>query len=257
MGMAGKQCLYAMIQVIDKTPQDSIMFKLFLLMLASLSSVSVQASEASIKDTLQKNYPQIGKIEKVNKANLLGLYEVVTRDKLFYTDEMAQYLIIGSILDLKTNRNITEERSRQLFAINFNSLPFELAIKKVKGNGQRKMAYFTDPNCGYCKKLEVELKNMDNVTLYVFLYPIFQGSDEKVKAVWCSKDQAKAWDDLMLNNVKPPAGTCDTPTAKILELGNKLNLNGTPALIFADGVLVPGYMPAAELEQSLNGVAAR
>ncbi len=232
------------------------MFKLFVLLLASLASFCVHASEATIKDTLQKNYPQIGKIEKVNKANLLGLYEVVTRDKLFYTDEKAQYLIIGSIFDLKANRNITEERSRQLFAINFSGLPFELAMKKIKGNGQRKMAYFTDPNCGYCKKLEAELKNVDNVTLYVFMYPIFQGSEEKVKAVWCSKDQVRAWDDLMLNGVQAPAGTCEAPSAKVLELGSKLNLSGTPALIFADGILVPGYMPAAELEQALNGVAA-
>ncbi len=233
------------------------MFKLFLLLLAAFSSACVHAGEASVKATLEKNYPQIGKIEKVNKANLLGLYEVVTRDKLFYADEKAQYLIIGNIFDLKANRNITEERSRQLFAINFNGLPFELAMKKVKGNGQRKMAYFTDPNCGYCKKLEGELKNIDNVTLYVFLYPIFQGSDEKVKAVWCSKDQIKAWDDLMLSNVQPPAGTCDAPSAKVLELGNKLNLTGTPALVFADGALVPGYLPAAELDKVLSGAVAR
>ncbi|MBI5436087.1 MAG: DsbC family protein [Nitrosomonadales bacterium] len=231
------------------------MFRFFLLLLSALSSVCVHASEASVKDTLQKNYPQIGKIEKVNKANILGLYEVVTRDQLLYTDEKAQYLIIGSIYDLKAKRNLTEERSRQLFAINFNGLPFELAMKKVKGNGQRKMAYFTDPNCGYCKKLEGELKNIDNVMLYVFLYPIFQGSDEKVKAVWCSKDQVKAWDDLMQNGVQPPAGSCDTPSAKVLELGGKLNLTGTPALIFADGVLVPGYMPAPDLEKLLNGTA--
>ena len=206
---------------------------------------------------LQKNYPQLGKIDKVNKANFLGLYEVVTDSQLFYTDEKAQYLINGSVYDLKTMRNLSEERSRLLFAIDFNSLPFELAIKKVKGNGQRKMAYFTDPNCGYCKKLESELKNIDNVTLYLFLYPIFQGSDEKVKAVWCSKDQVNAWDDLMLNNVQPPAGTCDTPSAKVLELGKKLKVNGTPALIFADGVLVPGYLPATELDKTLNSSAGR
>jgi len=218
---------------------------------------AAQAEPSSIKEMLQKNYPQIGKIEKVNKATFLGLYEVVTGDQLFYTDEKAQYLIIGSIYDLKTMRNLTEERSRQIFAVDFNGLPFEHAIKKVKGNGQRKMAYLTDPNCGYCKKLESELKNMDNVTLYVFMYPIFSGSDEKVKAVWCSKDQVKAWDDLMLNNIQPPAGTCDTPTAKVLELGKKLNAAGTPMLIFADGVRIPGFLPAKELEKMLNGTAGR
>ncbi|MFZ1319510.1 MAG: DsbC family protein, partial [Candidatus Nitrotoga sp.] len=201
--------------------------------------------------------PQLGKIEKANKANILGLYEVIAQGQLFYTDEKAQYLISGNIIDLKTMRNLTEERSHKLFAIDFNSLPFDLAIKKVKGNGQRKMAYFSDPNCGFCKKLENELKNVDNVTLYLFMLSIFQGYDKKVQGVWCSKDQVKAWDNLMLNNVQPPAGTCDTPTAKLMELSQKLNINGTPALIFADGVLIPGFRPAAELEKSLNSPVTR
>ena len=276
MGKAGEQCLYVMIPGVKTSKltchQDSIMLRPFLLLLAVLSCTCVYASEdkaparetpslrgdpSAVKDILQKNYPQLGKIEKVNKASFLGLYEVVTQDQLFYTDEKAQYLINGSIIDLKTMRNLTEERSRQLFAVDFNGLPFDLAIKKIKGNGQRKMAYLTDPNCGYCKKLEGELKNVDNVTLYLFLYPIFPGSDEKVKAVWCSKNQVKAWDDLMLNNVQPPAGTCSTPSAKILELGKKLNVNGTPTLIFTDGALIPGFVSAAELKKALNGTAGR
>lgn len=237
--------------------RDLVMLRSLLLLFAALFCFCAYASEARVKDTLQKNYPQIGKIEKVNKANVLGLYEVVTQDQLFYTDEKAQYLINGNIYELKTMRNLTEERARQLFAVDFNALPFELAIKRVKGDGRRKMAYFTDPNCGYCKKLEHELKNLDNVTLYLFLYPLFQGSGEKVKAVWCSKDQIKAWDDLMLNNVQPLAGTCDAPSAKVLELGRKLNLSGTPALIFADGVLVPGYVPAPDMEKALNEAMGR
>jgi thiol:disulfide interchange protein DsbC len=233
------------------------MIKLFLVLLASLSFSYAHADAAKVKDILQKNYPQLGKIEKTNKANILGLYEVVAQGQLFYTDEKAQYLISGNIIDLKTMRNLTEERSHKLFAIDFNSLPFDLAIKKVKGNGQRKMAYFSDPNCGFCKKLENELKNVDNVTLYLFMLSIFQGSDKKVQGVWCSKDQVKAWDNLMLNIVQPPAGTCDVPTAKLMELSQKLNINGTPALIFADGVLVPGFRPAAELEKSLNSPVTR
>jgi thiol:disulfide interchange protein DsbC len=233
------------------------MIKLLLLLLASLSFSHAYADAAKVKDLLQKNYPQLGKIDKTNKANILGLYEVVVQDQLFYTDEKAQYLINGSIIDLKTMRNLTEERSRKLFAIDFNSLPLDLAVKKVKGNGQRKMAYFSDPNCGFCQKLENELKNVDNVTLYLFMLSIFDGSDKKVQGVWCSKDQGKAWDNLMLNHVQPPTGTCDAPLAKLMELSKKLNINGTPALIFADGVLIPGFRPAAELEKSLNSTLTR
>lgn len=228
------------------------MIKLFLVLLASLSFSCAHADASKVKDLLQKNYPQLGKIEQTNKTNILGLYEVVVQNQLFYTDENAQYLIDGNIYDLKNMRNLTEERSRKLFAIDFNSLPFDIAIKKVKGTGQRKLAYFSDPNCSFCKKLEKELKNVDNVTLYVFMLSIFPGSDKKVQGVWCSQDQVKAWDNLMLNNVQPVAGTCDVPSTKLQELSKKLKINGTPVLIFADGVQVPGFRPAATLEKSLN-----
>lgn len=232
------------------------MFRTLLLLLLSVSiahAAETDKTAAAIKDTLQKNYAQlIGPVGQVNKSPIPGLYEVVTGDHIFYTDGTAHYLIDGNIFDLKMRRNLTEARSHQLFAIEFNKLPFDLAIKKVKGNGSRKVAYFTDPNCGYCKKLEHELQNVTDVTLYIFLYPIFDGSAEKVQAIWCSKDQAKAWDDLMLNGVQPAAGKCDAPSTKVLALGKKLKVNGTPALIFANGVINPGYMPAADLDKALN-----
>jgi thiol:disulfide interchange protein DsbC len=227
------------------------MKKVTLFLLAAFVSFAY-AGEAEIKSTLQKKIPQIGQINKVGKSPVPGLYEVITQDHLFYTDEKANFLIDGMVFDLKSMRNITEERSRKLFAIDFNQLPLDLAVKKVKGKGERKIAIFTDPNCGFCKKLEKELLQIDNITIYQFMYPVFPGSDEKVRAVWCSKDRVKAWDDLMQHDVMPPAGTCDTPTAQILALGRKLKVNGTPALVFGDGTINPGYLPAAELESALN-----
>ncbi len=232
------------------------MFRTLLLLLLSVSlahAAETDKTAAAVKDTLQKNYAQlIGPVDQVNKSPIPGIYEVVTGDHIFYTDETAQYLIDGQLFDLKARRNVTEARSRQLFAIDFNKLPLELAVKKVKGNGSRKMAYFTDPNCGYCKKLEHEMQNVTDVTLYLFLYPIFEGSADKVQAIWCSKDKVKAWDNLMLNGVQPAAGKCDVPSTKVLELGKKLRVNGTPALIFANGVINPGYMPAADLNKALD-----
>jgi len=231
------------------------MFRTLLLLLLTISFAHAETDKttASIKETMQKNYEQlIGPVDQVNKSPIPGLYEVVTGDHIFYTDKNAQYLIDGDMFDLKARKNITKDRSQQLFAIDFNQLPLDLAIKKVKGDGSRKLAYFTDPNCSYCKKLEQELKSVDNVTLYLFLYPIFDGSAEKVQGVWCSTDKAKAWDELMLNNVQPTAAKCDVPTTKVMELGRKLKVNGTPALIFANGVINPGYMPAANLNKALD-----
>lgn len=228
-----------------------------LLFLFAISISSAYADEAEIKSALQNRVPQIGQIKQVSKAAVPGLYEVVTQDHLFYTDAKANFLIDGVVYELKTMRNLTDERSRKLFAVDFSKLPMEQAVKQVKGKGERKLAFFTDPNCGFCKKLEKELLQVDNITIYRFMYPLFQGSEEKVNAVWCSENRTKAWNDLIFNDIIPPAGNCDTPTAKVKALGAKLKVNGTPALIFIDGTINPGYMPAAELEKALSAAASR
>jgi thiol:disulfide interchange protein DsbC len=228
-------------------------FTLFLFVLLS----SAQAGENEIRQSLQSKFPSIGKLVHVVKTPYTGLYEIIVDDQLLYTDAQGQYLFDGSVIDVKSRRNLSEERRRQLFAIEFDKLPFDLAIKKVKGNGKRKLAIFTDPNCGYCKRLEKELFKIDDVTLYFFLYPILQGSDEISRSVYCAKDPVKAWDDLMLGGVAPAHAVCNTPIEKIMALGKKYHVEGTPNLIFGDGMQVPGYLPAEELEKRLNGTGKK
>lgn len=227
------------------------MYKIISLLLC-LTFSSAHAGEAEIRQSLQSKFAGIGKLEHIVKTPYSGLYEVVVGDQLLYTDERGQYLFDGSIIEVKSRTDLTEQRRHALFAIDFNALPLNLAVKKVKGNGKRKMAYFTDPNCGFCRKLEKELGQVNDVTLYLFMYPIFQGSDEIVRNIRCSKDPVKAWDELMLQGKPPAQASCKTATGQVVALGKKLRINGTPNLIFADGTQIPGYLPAAELEKHLN-----
>ena len=227
-----------------------ILFTLLLFMLAT----PAHAGENEIRQSLQSRFAGIGKIGHIAKTPYSGLYEVVIDDQLLYTDANGDYLFEGNVIDTKSRRDLSEERRRVLFAIDFNQLPLDLAIKKVKGNGKRKLAVFTDPNCSYCKKLEKELSKVSDVTVYFFMYPIFPGSDEIVRNVLCSKNPLKAWDDWMLSEIAPARAVCKTQTDKVLALGQKLHVNGTPNLIFANGVQAPGYLPAAELERNLNGI---
>jgi thiol:disulfide interchange protein DsbC len=227
-----------------------ILFTLLLLTLAT----SAHAGENEIRQSLQSKFPGIGEIGHIAKTPYSGLYEVVIDDQLLYTDANGDYLFEGNVIDTKSRRDLSEERRRVLFAIDFNQLPLDLAIKKVKGNGKRKLAIFTDPNCSYCRKLEKELSKVSDVTVYFFMYPIFPGSDEIVRNVLCSKNPVKAWDDWMLSEIAPARAVCKTQTDKVLALGQKLHVNGTPNLIFANGVQAPGYLPAAELERNLNGI---
>lgn len=225
--------------------------KWIVLVLFALLS-SAHAEEAEIRKSLQSIFPNIGKLDHIVKTPYAGLYEIVIDGQLLYTDEKGQYLFDGSIIETKSRRNLSDEQRRKVFAINFDKLPLDIAVKKVKGNGKRRMAYFTDPNCGFCKRLEKELAKVSDVTLYLFMYPIFPNSGEIVRNVRCAKDPVKAWDDLMLSNIAPASANCETPTEKVLALGKQLHVNGTPNLIFGNGANSPGYLPAEEIEKNLN-----
>lgn len=218
------------------------------------------ANEAEVKKNIEawlgKNAPQI---ESVRKAGALGLYEVQIDGDLLYTDEKASYVILGEIVDTKTRRNLTEERKQKLSQIKFSDLPLDLAVKQVKGNGKRVLATFEDPNCSYCRKLAKELQGVSDVTIYTFLYPILSpDSSEKAKNLWCAGDRVKAWNELMVDGKAPASANCDHPTDKVVAVGRKLNIRGTPTMFFADGSRVPGYMPAPMLEKALEkGSAAK
>ena len=220
-------------------------------MLVLLFANSAFAGEAAIRTEMAKKFPY-SKLISVSKTPYFGLYEVAFDDRLVYTDEKMTYLFSGNIIDMHTMKNLTEAREKQLYAIDFDTLPLDLAIKK--GNGKRRLAVFTDPNCQYCKKLEKEMVNLTNATVYIFVLPILPGSEEKAKAIWCSPDRLKAWEDHMLMGVEPQsAKACDTTALnKISMHAEKLKINVTPTLIFEDGVIKPGTLTLELREEHLT-----
>ncbi len=211
-----------------------------------------QADEASIKKSMEAKLG--AKIASVTKTPYLGLYEVYAEGQILYTDEKQSVIIAGALIDGKNMKNYTAERMQKLTAVNFSNLPLEHAIKQVRGDGKRVLATFEDPNCGYCKKLAKDIVKLDNVTIYTFLYPILSpDSLEKSKQIWCSPDKARAWLDYMQDG-KTPAGKTDCDTTaiqKTVEFGRRLNIQGTPTIIFADGERIPGAVPLAQIEQKL------
>lgn len=217
-------------------------------------ALTAAANEASIKKAVEAKF---GKVESVTKTAYLGLYEVFADGQIMYTDEKASAFLIGNLVDGKTMKSVTEERMRKLTAIKFADLPFDRAIKQVRGDGKRQLATFEDPNCGYCKRLAKDLAKLDNVTVYTFLYPILSpDSTEKAKQIWCAADKAKAWNEQMEGKSPSGKSDCDNPVQKNVELGRKLGINGTPTIFFADGERVPGAVPLAQIEQKLNQAAA-
>ena len=228
------------------------MLKIFLsLALAFVFGHSALADEASVKKAIEAKLG--GKVNSVKKTPYLGLYEIYGDGQIFYTDEKITAILTGSLIDGKTMKNVTAERMQKLAAINFSELPLDLAIKQVRGDGKRVLATFEDPNCGYCKRFEADLKKIDNVTVSIFLIPILgEDSVEKSKNIWCSKDRAATWQAWMLNHQTPAAAQCDTSALeRNLAFAQKYRINGTPAVFFSDGTRVPGAMQAQEIEAML------
>lgn len=215
--------------------------------------LSASAQEAAIRKTLAERIPQMGKIDEVQATSMSGLYEVRIGTDIFYTDAKGNYLIQGELIDTKARRNLTEDRINKLTAVDFAELPLKDAFTIVRGDGKRKLAVFEDPNCGYCKRFERDLQNVDNVTVYLFLYPILSpDSAEKSRNIWCAKDRMAAWQDLMVRDKVPAPATCDTGALqRNLAFGKKYKITGTPTLIFANGARVPGAIPAQEVEKRL------
>ena len=215
------------------------------------------AQEAVIRKNLGERIPQLQKIDEVSKSPMPGLWEIrINGTDIFYTDAEGNYLIQGSLIDTRARRNLTEERVEKLSAIAFDELPLKDAFTIVRGNGKRKLAVFEDPNCGYCKRFERDLQKVDNITVHMFLYPILgPDSVDKSKRIWCAKEPAKAWLDLMVRDRSLPVADgpgCDTAAiTRNVELGRKHKISGTPTLIFADGQRVPGAINALQVEKFL------
>jgi thiol:disulfide interchange protein DsbC len=228
------------------------------LSLIAFSLVPAFAQEAVIRKNLSEKFPAFAKIDEISKTPMNGLYEVRIGFDIFYTDEQGNYLLQGHLLDVKNRKNLTEERIGKLSAVDFEKLPLGDAFKIVRGDGKRKLAVFEDPNCGYCKRFERDLTSVDNVTVYLFLYPVL-GPDSVAKSryIWCAKDKAKSWNDWMLRNTAPAAAECDTAAIKRnRDFGQKYNITGTPTLIFADGSRAPGAVSAQEVEKMLLSAKA-
>ena len=215
----------------------------------------VLAQEADVKKRILERIPNFPTISSVSKTSFKGVYEIVTAEpEIFYTDEQASYLMRGALIDLKSKKNLTEDRMEALLAVPFASLPIKDAFVIVRGDGKRKMAVFEDPNCGYCKRFEADLQKINNVTVYMFLYPILgPDSNEKSKNIWCAKDKAKTWQDWMLRSDPPETVSCDTAAlARNVEFGKKHKITGTPTIIFSNGSRIPGAIPADQIEQMLK-----
>lgn len=237
------------------------MLRFVLAFLIAFFAASAGANEQLIRQVIESRLNGV-KVGGVQRAPIAGLFEVWFRTpqgvQILYTDASAKNVLLeGVIVEAATGRDLTAERISKLSAIKFESLPLERAVKIVRGNGRRIAAMFSDPYCPACQTFEQTLQQVDDLTLYVFMFPVIRPERiDHSKSVWCATDRANAWLDLALRK-KVPTGpaTCDNPVESIVELGQSMGVRATPTLFFENGERVQGGMQLAALRARLDATA--
>lgn len=223
-------------------------------------ALGAQADDDAIKKVLTERFPGAD-IHAINPTPIPGLFEVYANSSIIYVDAQADYMLSGPLKDTKTKTNLTQKSLEAMQTIDFASLPMDQAIVTRRGNGERKLVVFSDPDCPFCRGLEKELAQLDNISIYTFLYPLEElhpGASAKADAIWCAPDQAQAWSDYMLQGkLAAPASACATPVRDIGKLATRLGMMGTPAIVFSNGKRVDGVIPAAEIESRLAALSTQ
>jgi thiol:disulfide interchange protein DsbC len=207
-----------------------------------------------LKQTLEQRFPTI-RINAVQPSPIAGLYQVIAGDdQVVYTDATGDHVVVGHMMDTQTHQDLSASALDAFYTIDFKSLPLDSAIKIVKGNGERKVALFEDPDCPYCRRLEQSMRSMTNLTVYLFLFPLDQVHPHATadsEAIWCSPDRASAWTNWMLNQTAPPkGGSCaNDPIQKIHGLAQSLHVHATPTIFLQNGKRIGGAIPAEQLER--------
>jgi thiol:disulfide interchange protein DsbC len=223
---------------------------------AIMNSASADpGSQAAIETSLKKVLPDM-KTDQIRPSPIEGVSEVQVGPRLFYVTNDGKYLLQGSLIDLQTRQDISEDRRKTFRLDAINTVGEQNMIIFPAKNPRHTITVFTDVDCTYCRKLHSQINRYNDlgITVRYLLYPR-SGADTpsyyKAVTVWCSENRqdaltrAKAGEDLKKR-------TCTNPVLSQMELGQEMGLQGTPAIILDDGEMVPGYVPPEKLAQALD-----
>ena len=196
----------------------------------------------------------------VSETPIEGLLQVQINSDIVYVTANGQYLLQGQIMDMETRANITDQAKSGIRLGLLNGLNMDEQITFAPENPKYELLVFTDIDCGYCRKLHSQIKeyNEEGIAIHYMAFPragVGSDSYDKFVSVWCADDQKTAL-TLAKNGTDPAPLKCPNPIADQYELGREVGVTGTPALVTADGTLIPGYMPPEQLRARLESLQA-
>lgn len=235
------------------------------LMLSATAIAAEVPEKQAIVQKLKAGIPSL-QVESIVATPVKGVYQLETSTgELLLISSDGSYLISGDLHQVQPGGgvvNLTEKRrSEQRLAAMKDLKDKDLVVFKAKGVEKGQVLVFTDPTCGYCRKLHSEVEEINNmgITVKYAAWPrsgLASPSGQTMTNIWCSNDRMAAMTKAKLTNEDipaPPGKTCDQHVIQDqINLGFKMGVQGTPAVFLKDGRQVGGYVPAAQLAAQMG-----
>lgn len=239
----------------------NILIALSVLAVSLLGEVSAEAAsnggaaEQKIRNSLGVLLPGL-RPDTIRSTPVDGLYEVTFGTRLVYLTADGRFLLQGKLIDLETREEITEERLAELKLAAMAGVSEDDMVVYGPKDAKHTISVFTDIDCGFCRKLHSEMDRYakEGIRIRYLFYPragIGSDSYDKAVSVWCADDRHTAMDAAKAGR-SVDARKCENPVDGHYELGQALQIRGTPALVLDDGEVLPGYVPAEKLRRALD-----
>lgn len=233
----------------------SFLIRIALVWFALLGVVQAAEDHAAVRKALTAIIPDTAP-DEIRPTGLPGLFEVTYGPQVLYISEDGRFLVQGHLIDLQTRTDLTDRRQGQLRNAALTRLGEDKMVIFPAAKPRHTVTVFTDIDCGYCRKLHNEIKEINElgITVRYLFFPRSGPNTEsyyKAQSVWCAEDRRQALTDAKAGQALPRA-TCANPIDEHMKLVRQFGLQGTPAIVFEDGQVVPGYVPAKKLAAMLD-----
>lgn len=231
-----------------------IIYQFLTILALSLTVFVTQADEKAdiekVRAELIKMIPVAGDAEII-AAPVQGVYRIQIQGNYAFAYVDGDYVLLGDLYDTKEKVNLGDKASAERMATLIENVSTDQMIVYGPEDAKRHITVFTDIDCGYCRKLHLEVPELNEAGIQVryLAFPragVNSESHKKYVSVWCNDDQQAALTDAKAGKTVASA-TCDNPIESSYNLGREVGVRGTPTIIFDDGTITPGYIPSKQL----------